>query len=125
MNTFLKLISLVIVAASISFSVANAEEMQIQAQQAKPQLKIQASGAAKPPTCAVGFTPVGMKLVEHEGKKWYEYSCVREEIINRTCNTDTQVYDVNDKFISLPSDGVSKKSKLQMQYKCFNYVPVE
>ena len=82
------------------------------------------SMTAKPATCSPGFQVVGKKLVEHEGQKWYEYTCAREEVIVRQCNPDTQVHDIKDKISSLPSDGKSKKSKLQMAYKCFNYVAV-
>ncbi|WP_101759126.1 hypothetical protein [Oceanicoccus sp. KOV_DT_Chl] len=106
-------------------SASQADGMKLQAKSASPKVGFQAAGAAKPATCAQGFTPIGIKLQQHEGKKWYEYQCVSEQSINRICNADTQVTDVNDKIVSLPSDGKSKKSKIQLSYKCFNYVPVE
>ncbi len=120
----LKLTTGIAVAVTLILGAAHAET-QLQATPVKPQMKLQATSVAKPPQCAPGFTPVGQKLVQHEGKSWYEYTCARQEIINRTCNADTEVTDINDKFTSLPSDGVSKKSKLTMSYKCWNYVPVE
>jgi len=112
--------------ATISM-VGNAQaDTKFQAQQAKPQFNLKpATGIPKPAQCAPGFTVIGKKLIQHEGKKWYEYSCAREIVINRTCNQDTQVTDVKDNIISLPSDGKSKKSKIRLSYKCFNYVPVE
>jgi hypothetical protein len=101
-------------------------ELNLQANQAKPAMKLQATtGIPKPPTCASDFTPVGIKLVKHEGKQWYEYSCAREETIVRSCNADTDVTAVKNDIISLPSDGKNQNSKLQLSYKCFHYVPVK
>jgi len=113
-------------AALFSVSVlGQAEGLQLQAKKVQPKPVITAVTVAKPATCAPGFVAIDKKLVSHEGKKWYEYSCVQQKVINRTCNADTSVIDVDDKFVSMPSDGKSKKSKLYMSYKCFNYVPVE
>lgn len=99
----------------------------LNATQAKPSLQLQATAVSKPlpAVCGKGFTPVGMKLVQHEGKAWYEYTCARQEDIVRTCNADTDVTDVKDNIVSLPSDGTSRNSRLQLSYKCFRYVPVK
>lgn len=97
-----------------------------QATQAKPNLQVQAAaGVPLPAVCGKGFTPVGQKLVKHEGKAWYQYTCARQEDIVRTCNADTDVTDVKDSIVSLPSDGTSQNSRLQLSYKCFHYVPVK
>lgn len=96
-----------------------------QAAGATPKLQLQATGTAKPATCAAGFTPVGKKLVQHEGKAWYQYTCARQETIVRSCNADTDVIEVKNDIISLPSDGQSQNSKLQLSYQCFHYVPVK
>lgn len=126
MKNIIKTFSYTVVISMLLVSSAHAElKLQAKTLTPKPIGAIAAQAVAKPATCASGFVAVGKKLVQHEGKKWYEYTCAHEEVINRVCNTDTQVIDVKDKFISLPSDGQSKKSKLQMSYKCFNYVPVE
>ena len=98
----------------------------LQATEAKPKLQVQTmAGMPKAATCAKGFTVVGKKLMKHEGKSWYEYTCARQETIVRTCNADTDVTDIKNDIVSLPSDGQSHNSKLQLSYKCFNYVPVE
>lgn len=125
MKSTLKMISVTLLASVIATSIAQAEGLQLKAQQAKPTANFQAAGAPKPPACAQGFTPVGMKLQEHEGKKWYEYQCAYQQNINRTCNADTDVTEVKDQIISLPSDEQSHKSKMMLSYKCFHYVPVK
>ena len=124
MQTIIKTLTCAAIVSSLCFSVAQAD-MQLNTQKAKPKMSIAAQGAAKPAVCGAGFTAVGKKLVTHEGKKWYEYTCAYQKTITRVCNSDTQVTDIKDKIVSLPSDGQSKKSKIQMSYKCFNYVPVE
>ncbi|MGD2118643.1 MAG: hypothetical protein PVG66_09800 [Chromatiales bacterium] len=124
MNDFVKSAALILVTSAVMVAVAKAD-VKLQASQVHPTLQLQSVSPTKPATCAPGFIPVDKKLVEHEGKKWYEYNCVHQEVINRTCNMDTQVTNVKNDFVSLPSDGKSKKSKLMMSYKCFNYVPVK
>lgn len=124
MKTMLKTATVMMAALLFGAALAQAE-MPIKAQKAKGGITFQATGAPKPPVCAQGFTVVGKKLITHEGKKWYEYTCAYQKVVTRICNPDTQVYDVKDKFVSLPSDGKSKKTKIQMSYKCYNYVPVE
>lgn len=94
-------------------------------QAADAKLKLQAAGAPNPASCATGFTPVSKKLVQHEGKAWYQYTCARQETIVRSCNADTEVIEVKNDIISLPSDGQSQNSKLQLSYQCFHYVPVK
>lgn len=121
MNMKAVMINLTAAAAVLTSLACHAVEFK--AQKASPTFT--ATAAAKPATCGKGFTAVGKKLINHEGKKWYEYTCARQEVIIRTCNADTQVTNVKNNFISLPSDGKSKNSKLNMSYKCFNYVPVE
>ncbi len=83
-------------AAAISIglfaSSLQADGMQFKAQKAKPTF--QATAGAKPAVCGKDFTPVSKKLVEHEGKKWYQYTCARQETIIRVCNTDTDVTEV-------------------------------
>lgn len=124
-NKLITAITSTITISLLSVSMAQAD-LQIKAQKATPKMgSFAAHGAPKPATCGPGFTAVGKKLVTHEGKKWYQYTCARQETIIRTCNADTDVTDVKDKIISLPSDGQSKKSKLQLSYKCFHYVPVK
>lgn len=76
-------------------------------------------------SCGPGFSVSGLKLQKHEGKAWYEYQCVAEQQINRTCNADTTITAVKDEFVSLPSDEQSHNSRLQMSYKCWHYVPVK
>lgn len=92
---------------------------------AAPALLASAAHVAKPATCGQGYTAIGLKLQKHEGKAWYEYQCVAEQQVDRTCNSDTSVTAVKDEFVSLPSDEQSHKSKLLMSYKCFHYVPVK
>ncbi|UTA48945.1 hypothetical protein L1F30_05210 [Simiduia sp. 21SJ11W-1] len=98
----------------------------LNATSAKPKFQVQVAGAIpKPAACAQGFTPVSKKLIKHEGKAWYEYTCARSETIVRTCNPDTDVTNIKNDIVSLPSDGTSHNSKLNLSYKCFRYVPVE
>lgn len=98
---------------------------QIPTAQAIPKLKVAANHIVNPPQCAEGFTPINIKLVEHEGEKWYQYDCVQQKVIKRSCNADTEVTNVKNKFIDMPSDGKSNNSKLNLSYTCFNYIPVK
>jgi len=110
---------------SIGFIATVQAAPQIQPQMATPKTVLSAVSMAKPAQCAAGFTPINLKLVEHEGKKWYQYDCVQQKVIKRSCNADTEVIKVKNQFVSLPSDGQSDNSKMYLSYSCFNYVPVK
>ncbi len=123
MKSSITTLTAVVFGIGLFASNLQADNRQYQAPKAKATFV--ATTAAKPAVCGEGFTPVSKQLVEHEGKKWYQYTCARQETIIRICNSDTDVTDVKNKFVSLPSDGTSKNSKLQMSYKCFKFVPVK
>jgi len=123
MKSTITTLTAVILSAGLLAGNVQADGMTFKAQKTKTTFHV--ATAAKPAVCGQGFTAVSKKLVEHEGKKWYQYTCAREETIIRVCNTDTDVIDVKNQFISLPSDGTSQNSKLRMSYKCFKYVPVK
>ncbi len=106
-------------------SFSYADGMTFQAKKVTKKATITQANIPKPPKCATGFTVVGKKLITHEGNKWWEYTCAYQKTVTRICNADTVIDDIKNKFISLPSDGQSSKTKVQMSYKCINYNPVE
>lgn len=110
---------------SIGFAGAVLADQPIPGQTALPKLQVATDKLTIPAQCAPGFTPIKIKLIKHEGKRWYQYDCVQQKVIKRSCNADTEVINVKNQFVTLPSDGKSNDSKLFLSYGCFNYIPVK
>ncbi|AKH19134.1 hypothetical protein [Sedimenticola thiotaurini] len=124
-HAFLSAIALCLVAFSAGLIGTALAAPQNQAKPVVPKLVLSATQIVKPAQCGAGFTPINIKLMEHEGKKWYQYDCAQQKVIKRTCNADTDVIKVKNRFIDLPSDGQNNDSKMYLSYTCFNYVPVK